>query len=53
MSGRLRFSDSSIVVAGRVLSGIALGCDFLNGVTSLNDGITGAGFTADLTFGVG
>jgi len=53
MFGRLRFSDSSILVAGRVLSGVVLGRDFLNGATSLNDGIAGAGFTAGRTFGVG
>ena len=53
ISGRLRFSASSRLGAGRVLSGVVLGKDFLNGVTSLNDGIAGAGFTAGRTFGVG
>ena len=51
MSGRLSFSDSSILVAG--LRDVGCGGDFLNGVTSLNDGIASAGFPAGRTFGVG
>ena len=46
MLGRLLLSDSSILGDGRVVGGGGVCSDFLNGVTSLNDGTTGAGFTA-------
>ncbi len=46
MSGRLRFRDSSILEFCRVLGDVLAGRGFLNGVTSLNDGRAGAGFTA-------
>ena len=46
MSGRLRFRDSSILEFCRLLGDVLAGRGFLNGVTSLNDGTTGRGFTA-------
>ena len=45
ISGRLRCRDSSILEFGRVLGDVLDGLGFLNGVTSLNDGTAGAGFT--------
>ena len=44
-SGRLRFRDSSILEFCRLLGDVLAGRGFLNGVTSLNDGTTGKGFT--------
>lgn len=42
--GILRFSVSSMLERSRVLGGIGACSDLVNGVTSLNDGIAGAGF---------
>lgn len=41
--GILRLSDSSMLELSRVLGGTELGSGFVNGVTSLNDGMVGAG----------
>ena len=46
ISGRLRLSVSSILEDGRALDAVVVGCAFRNGVTVLNDGRAGAGFTA-------
>jgi hypothetical protein len=43
--GILRLSDSSMLEFSRVLGGSELGSGFVNGVTSLKDGMAGAGFT--------
>jgi hypothetical protein len=44
--GILRFKDSSMLEVSRVLGGTVVGSVFVNGVTSLKDGMAGAGFTA-------
>jgi hypothetical protein len=43
--GILRLSDSSMLEFSRVLGDTELGSGFVNGVTSLKDGRSGAGFT--------
>ncbi|UCH90425.1 MAG: hypothetical protein JSU60_04725, partial [Nitrospirota bacterium] len=47
ISGMLRFRDSSILGFGRLFGEVLAGRGFWNGVTSLNDGTAGAGFTVD------
>ena len=43
--GIVRLSDSSMLELSRVLCGTEFGSGFVNGVTSLKDGMVGAGFT--------
>lgn len=51
--GILRLSDSSMLEVSRVLGATAVCSGFVNGVTSLNDGMAGAGFIAGWIFSAG
>ena len=51
--GIVRLSDSSMLELSRVLCGTEFGSGFVKGVTSLKDGMVGAGFTDGWMVGAG